>query len=278
MTADVADLPGAKETLDLAQSALGWSLFDLTEAELQRTTYTQPALFVVEAILSDRLRQQHQPAAVAGHSLGEYSALYCAGVFDFATGLELVQRRSQLMDSAREGTMAAVMGFDRAELERLCGETEGVAIANDNSPDQVVLSGTAAAIERVTGAIQPKRVVPLRVGGAFHSPFMAEAAEQFAQVLEEVDFRPAQIPVYSNVTASPSTDPLQLKENLRRQVTGSVRWREIVLAMAAQGIDTVWEVGPGKVLTGLAKRIDNSLTRANVATAADVAAQTTVTR
>ena len=272
MGADLVDLPAGPDKLAKAQSMLGWSLLDLTADDLKQTTYTQPALYIVSALLADALQADRQPAAVAGHSLGEYSALYCARVFDFATGLELVNRRSQLMATAKSGTMAAVMGFDRPKLDELCAHTDDVVIANDNSSDQVVLSGSQAAIDSVIAAAQPKRSIFLPVAGAFHSPFMAEAAEKFADVLAEVTFNPPSIPVYSNITATPSTDPIALKDNLRQQVTGSVRWRETVIAMSAAGIDTVWEVGTGKVLTGLVRRIDRSLTRVNIPTAAAIAA------
>ena len=271
MGASLVDLPGASEKLARAQSILGWSLLDLTAGDLKKTTYTQPALFVVSGLLSDALKATHQPAAVAGHSLGEYSALYCAGVFDFDTGLELVKQRSQLMATAQEGTMAAVMGFDRDRLEKICHQLDNVVIANDNSDDQVVLSGSRAALEQAIADASPKRSIFLPVSGAFHSPFMADAAEKFADVLQGVAFNPASIPVYSNVTASATTDPATLKDNLRNQVTGSVRWRETVRAMSAADIDTVWEVGPGKVLTGLVRRIERSLARVNIADADAIA-------
>ena len=271
MGADLVDLPGAAEKLAKAQTILGWSLLDLTAEDLKQTTHTQPALYLVSALLSDALKDDHQPDAVAGHSLGEYSALYCAGVFDFATGLELVKQRSQLMATAKEGTMAAVMGFDREQLETVCSQTDGVVIANDNSADQVVLSGDKAAIERAIAAASPKRSVFLPVSGAFHSPFMAEAAEKFSTVLDTALLGPATVPVYSNVTAAATTDPDILKDNLRNQVTGAVRWRESVIAMGAAGVDTVWEVGPGKVLTGLVRRIDRSLARVNISDAASLA-------
>ncbi|MEO0356556.1 MAG: ACP S-malonyltransferase, partial [Cyanobacteria bacterium P01_A01_bin.3] len=243
---------------------------DLTADRLKQTSYTQPALFLVSALLADALKTDRQPTAVAGHSLGEYSALYCAGVFGFTEGLELVKQRSQLMATAKEGTMAAVMGFDRPQLEAICGDTDGVVIANDNSPDQVVLSGDKTAIESAIAAASPKRSVFLPVSGAFHSPYMAEAADKFAAVLDAVSFKSASVPVYSNVTATATTDPDTLKANLRNQVTGSVRWRETVTAMGAAGIDTVWEVGPGKVLTGLVRRIDRTLTRVNIPDAASI--------
>ncbi|MEM9568680.1 MAG: ACP S-malonyltransferase [Cyanobacteria bacterium P01_E01_bin.34] len=270
MGADLSDLPGASEKLAQAHRILGWSLSDLTVDQLKQTTFTQPALFLVSVLLADALKTDLQPAAVAGHSLGEYSALYCAGVFGFTEGLELVKRRSQLMATAKEGTMAAVMGFDRDKLEAVCSDTDGVVIANDNSPDQVVLSGDKTAIERAISAASPRRSVFLPVSGAFHSPYMAEAAEQFAAVLDAVSFNPSTVPVYSNVTATATTDPDTLKTNLRNQVTGSVRWRETITAMSAAGIDTLWEVGTGKVLTGLARRIDRALSRVNISDAASI--------
>ena len=271
MGADLIDLPGASEKLAQARSILGWSLTDLTADQLKQTTYTQPALFLVSALLADALKANHQPTAVAGHSLGEYSALYCADVLGFTDGLELVKQRSELMATAQQGTMAAVMGFDREQLQTICAETDGVTIANDNSPDQVVLSGDKTAIDRAIEASHPKRSVYLSVSGAFHSPFMADAADKFAAVLETVPFNPPSVPVYSNVTATATTDPNTLKDNLRAQVTGSVRWRETVEAMSAAGIETVWEVGPGKVLTGLVRRIDRSLSRVNIPDAASIA-------
>ncbi|MGK7911780.1 MAG: ACP S-malonyltransferase [Synechococcus sp.] len=277
MGADLSDLSGASEKLAQAQSILGWSLTDLTADQLKQTTYTQPALFLVSALLADALKTDRQPAAVAGHSLGEYGALYCAGVFDFTAGLELVKQRSQLMATAKDGTMAAVMGFDRPKLESICAETDGVVIANDNSPDQVVLSGDKAAIESAIAAASPKRSVFLPVSGAFHSPYMAEAADQFAAVLDSVSFQPASVPVYSNVTATATIDPDTLKTNLRNQVTGSVRWRETVLAMSAAGVDTIWEVGPGKVLSGLVRRIDRSLSRVNISDAASISQLRSIT-
>lgn len=270
MGADLSDLPGATDKLAQAQRMLGWSLADLTADRLKQTTYTQPALFLISALLADALKTDRQPAVVAGHSLGEYSALYCAGVFGFADGLELVKQRSQLMAMAKEGTMAAVIGFDRAQLEAICDDIDGVVIANDNGPDQVVLSGDKTAIKDAIAAAQPKRHVFLSVSGAFHSPFMADAADKFAAVLDAVAFSHASVPVYSNVTATATTDPDILKTNLRNQVTGAVRWRETVAAMSAAGIDTVWEVGPGKVLTGLVRRIDRALSRTNIPDAASV--------
>jgi len=212
------------------------------------------------------------PDVVAGHSLGEYVALYAAEVFDFETGLRLVQRRATLMDSASDGMMAALIGFDRAELEQCILNTPDVVLANDNSAAQVVISGTPAAVEMVLSQVKAKRAVKLNVSGAFHSPLMAAAAIEFQSVLAEVNFNPARVPVLSNVEPQPTTDPALLKDRLARQMTGSVRWREISLGLPEAGIETVVEIGPGKVLTGLVKRTCPNLTLQNVSSVADLPA------
>ncbi|MEM6445588.1 MAG: ACP S-malonyltransferase [Cyanobacteria bacterium P01_D01_bin.123] len=270
MGADLIELPGAGARLEQAESILGWSVLQLTEAELELTQYTQPALFVVEALLTDQLLSQRQPDCLAGHSLGEYSALYCAGVFDFETGLQLVRKRSQLMAEVTGGAMAAVMGFDREKLEKLCAETDGAEIANDNSLDQVVVTGLADSVKAVTDALQARRTMPLAVSGAFHSSFMREAADRFATQLETVTFNPPKCPVYSNATATASSDPGVLKQNLFAQMVSPVRWRETLTGMAADGVTDMWEVGPGKVLTGLAKRTVKDVRRVTISDTAAV--------
>jgi [acyl-carrier-protein] S-malonyltransferase len=212
----------------------------------------------------------HQPNLVAGHSLGEYVALYVAGVFDFEAGLRLVKRRAEFMDSASDGMMAALIGFDREQLEQQIQQTPDVVLANDNSSAQVVISGTPEAVEAVLSQVKVKRVVRLNVSGAFHSPLMAEAAAEFQVVLESVPFNSAQVPVLSNVEPVPSVDADILKERLIRQMTGSVRWREISLQLPVQGISQVVEIGPGKVLTGLIKRTCPDLTLENVGSVAEL--------
>ena len=210
---------------------------------------------MVESILSDLLKARGQrPDYVAGHSLGEYSALYTSGVFSFEDGLRLIKRRAELMDSASEGVMAALLGFDRAQLETAIGQTPDVILANDNNAGQVVISGTSEAVEAILNQVKSKRAVRLNVSGAFHSPLMADAAAQFQTVLEAVPFELGQIPVLSNVDPIPSTDPVVLKDRLNRQMTGTVRWREISLQLLQEGVDRGVEVGPGKVLTGIIKR------------------------
>ena len=276
MGADLTEVALAQDKFSEAEAILGWSVPQVCQSEDDKVStalYTQPCLYVIESILSDLLKAKgHQPDVVAGHSLGEYSALYAAGVFGFGEGLALVKRRAELMSQADEGTMAALMGFDRDELDAKIAATAGVVLANDNNAGQVVISGEPAAVEAVMEGVKLKRAVKLNVSGAFHSPLMAGAAEEFGKVLAEITFQAAQVPVLSNVDPVPSTDGGVLKERLTQQMTGSVRWREISLALPENGVETVVEVGPGKVLAGLVKRTCRKLTLKNVGTAEQVEA------
>jgi [acyl-carrier-protein] S-malonyltransferase len=277
MGMDLADLPQAQARFAEAEAVLGWSVPEVirdTEDKVSQTRYTQPCLYVLESLLADLLKDRGQvPDAVAGHSLGEYVALYTAGVFDFATGLSLVKQRSELMATASDGMMAALLGFDRDDLQAQLAANPGAVLANDNNPGQVVISGTPAAVEAVMGSVKAKRAVKLNVSGAFHSPLMAPAAETFATVLEPVAFQDAQVPVLSNVDPTPTTEGATLKQRLVQQMTGSVRWREISLALPVLGMDTVVEVGPGNVLTGLIKRTCKDLALVNVGTLEQLEAQ-----
>lgn len=274
MGADLAEDATAIARFEQAASILGWSVPDICQSEddkLSKTLYTQPCLYVIESILVDLTHQRGQaPSFVAGHSLGEYVALYAAGVIDFAAGLHLVKRRAELMDTASEGMMAALIGFDRDQLEQAIEATEGVVLANDNNSAQVVISGTKDGVEAVMAAVKTKRAVPLNVSGAFHSPLMAAAAQEFQEVLEPVIFQPAKVPVLSNVDPTPTTDAETLKQRLAQQMTGSVRWREISLQLEAEGVEQVIEVGPGKVLTGLVKRTCKDMALENVSAIADL--------
>ena len=220
---------------------------------------------VVESLLVDLLREQQREAELlAGHSLGELVALYAGGVFDAASGIDLVIRRSQLMATAGGGAMTAVMGFDRPSLEQAVDATDGVVIANDNSDAQVVLSGLPKAVAQVVEGITCKRAVPLAVSGAFHSPFMAEPAAAFAELLESVSFDDSRVPVLSNTNPTPSSSGAELKQRLRQQMTTGVRWRETMQALGSAGVDTCVEVGPGAVLSGLIKRSLSGVTTAQV--------------
>lgn len=279
MAEAVLSLPGARERFAHASERLGRDLLAICATpeagegllNLNDTRNTQPALFVVESLLVDALHAQgRRPEMVAGHSLGELVALYAAGVFDAETGLALMQCRSELMAAAGGGAMTAVIGFDPQQLQDLVGATEGVVIANDNSEAQVVLSGTPEAVAAVSGALRCKRAIPLAVSGAFHSPFMAEAAARFASELEQVPFADASVPVLSNTDPSPERGAEALKARLMRQMTSGVRWRETMGRLQSEGIRTAVEIGPGNVLSGLIKRSCEGLETAQVATAADL--------
>ncbi|MEH1953012.1 ACP S-malonyltransferase [Nostoc sp.] len=274
MGMDLLDIPSAKDKLAKAEEILGWSVTEICQSEeekLSQTVYTQPSLYVVESILADLLLERgHQPDLVAGHSLGEYTALYIAGVFEWSTGLYLVKRRAELMDSAVVGMMAALMNFDREQLEKVIAQTPDVVVANDNSSAQVVISGTTEAVQAVMTQVKAKRAIPLKVSGAFHSHLIAPAAAEFQDILESVEFQPAIVPVLSNVEPIASIDAKILKQRLNKQMTGSVRWREISLQLSANGIQRVLEIGPGKVLTGLIKRNTPDLILQNIQSAADL--------
>lgn len=274
MGVDLKDIPTGREKFEQAQQILGWPVLNICQGDeetLSRTLYTQPCLFVIESILVDLLVENGQlPDVVAGHSLGEYSALYAARVFDFATGLQLVKQRSQLMDAAAGGQMAALMKFDRPQLESVVQATPNLVIANDNSTEQVVISGTPEAVDRVLSQVKAKRAVLLKVSGAFHSPMMAEAAEQFQTALDAAKFEDAKVPVLSNVDPTPTTQATQLKDRLIKQMIGSVRWREIMLQLPEVGVSGVIEVGPGKVLTALIKRTCPDIELKNISTLADI--------
>ena len=269
MGLDLAEV--GRDKFAKAEQILGWSILEKIQTdttELAKTEFTQPCLYVISAILADLLKAKGaKPDAVAGHSLGEYSALYCADVFDFATGLELVKQRSLLMSEASGGAMTALIGFNRTELETTIATTPDVILANDNSAEQVVISGTEAAVKSICDRVKSKRAIALAVSGAFHSPLMAAAAAQFAIALEKTIFNDASIPVISNLEPNTTiTSGQVLRDLLSQQMTSPVRWREICLYLAEQGYEQAIEVGSGKVLTGLVKRSAPSLALINVST------------
>jgi len=274
METDLANLPLAQAKFAQAQEILGWDVLELCQSsdeKLSRTLYTQPCLYVIESILADIIQEKgHQPNFVAGHSLGEYVALYVAGVFDFEAGLNLVKRRAELMDNASGGMMAALIGFNQEQLDQHLQQHQDVVLANDNSPTQVVISGTPDAVEALLSQVKAKRVVRLNVSGAFHSPFMASAATEFQGVLESIPFSDAKIPVLSNAEPIPTTEAAVLQERLQRQMTGSVRWREIALHLSEVGIEKMVEIGPGKVLTGLMKRMCRNVSLENIGSLSDL--------
>jgi [acyl-carrier-protein] S-malonyltransferase len=274
MGVDLKDTAIGAAKLAQAGEILGWSILDICQGDeetLGKTFYTQPCLYTIESILVDLLKETgKQPDLVAGHSLGEYVALYAAGVFDFASGLQLVQKRAELMDKAAGGKMAALMKFDRSLLETSIAQTANVVLANDNSEGQVVISGSPEAVDAVLAAVKAKRAVPLKVSGAFHSHLMAEASAQFERVLELIEFRDATVPILANVAPTPATNAAEIKERLCQQMTGSVRWREIMLQLGQENVSAVIEVGPGKVLKGLIERTCKGIELQNVSNSADV--------
>lgn len=274
MGVDLQELPQAQPFFQKAEDILGWSVLDIcqsNEEKLSYTPYTQPCLYVVESILAQVMRDRgYQPQLVAGHSLGEYVALYAAGVFSFEDGLALVKQRSELMNTAPEGQMDALMGFQREELEQAIAEIPDVVIANDNSAVQVVVSGTPAAIQQLKASVKIKRAVTLKVSRAFHSPFMANAEAEYREVLASVPFTDAQVPVLSNVDPTPATKAEVLKARLMAQMTGAVRWRETSLQLAAEGIEEAIEIGPGNALTGLIKRTCPDIALKNIHRVADL--------
>tara|TARA_Y100001968_G_scaffold300168_1_gene311360 strand:+ start:89 stop:985 length:897 start_codon:yes stop_codon:yes gene_type:complete len=280
MADSLFDLPGSKDRFELASQILGRDLWKICKGDevpnevlndLNDTRNTQPALFVVESLLVDDLKRQGREAKmVAGHSLGEFVALYSAGVLEVDAALLLLKKRSELMASAGGGAMIAVMGFDRNELVKLITETDGAAIANDNSESQVVLSGSPQAVKKVADNLTCKRAIPLQVSGAFHSVFMTEASQSFAEELDQVTFKDAKYPILSNVDPSPTFDRHVLKERMKKQMITGVRWREIMNVMQTEGITSMIEIGPGKVLSGLAKRSMRGVITNQIANASDL--------
>lgn len=272
MGSDLVDHPHGKARLQTASDILGWSVLEICQREddaVSDTRYTQPCLYVIESILADILWADAAPNFVAGHSLGEYSALYAARAFDFESGLQLVKQRAEIMGQASSGGMAAVIGADREQLETLLA-AENVVLANDNSAAQVVLSGAQDALDTVLSQLKAKRKVPLKVSGAFHSPLMAAASQRFEILLDDTPFQDATVPVLSNTEPVPETNAIALKERLSRQMTGAVRWRETMLQFSDLGITTAVEVGPGKVLSGLMKRTCSGMTLQSVSSLDDI--------
>lgn len=260
----------ARELFDKANEILGFKITDLmfegTEDDLKQTKVTQPAIFLHSVLLAKSLGDEFKPDMVAGHSLGEFSALVAAGALSFEEGLKLVSARAHAMQKAceaRPSTMAAVLALPDEKVEALCAEVDDVvAPANYNCPGQVVISGTIegidAACEKMLAA-GAKRALKLKVGGAFHSPLMQPAQEELAEAIANAKFQTPVCPVYQNVDAKPHTDPEEIKANLIKQLTAPVRWTQDVEAMIADGADEFIELGPGSVLQGLVKKINRGV-------------------
>lgn len=262
--------PVAHEMFEKANDILGFRITDImfegTAEDLKQTKVTQPAIFLHSVILAKTLGEEFKPDMVAGHSLGEFSALVAAGALSFEDGLRLVSARAQAMQKACElkpSTMAAVLALPDEKVEEICAGIDGVVVcANYNCPGQLVISGENEAIDAACQqllAAGAKRALKLPVGGAFHSPCMEPARAELAEAIEHTNFSAPVCPVYQNVDAKPHTDPAEIKANLVAQLTAPVRWTKSVQNMIADGATEFVELGPGKVLQGLVAKIDRSV-------------------
>ena len=261
--------PMAKEMMDKANEILGFEItkvmFEGTDEELRQTKVTQPAVFIHSVVSALCMGEAFQPDMTAGHSLGEFSALVAAGALSFEDGLKLVAARAQAMQKACEAqpsTMAAIIGLADEQVEQICAEvsTEGnvVVPANYNNPGQLVISGNIDAVNTACEKLKEagaKRALPLKVGGAFHSPLMQPAKEELQAAIEATEFHTPKCPVYQNVDAKPHTDPAEIKQNLIAQLTAPVRWTYEVQNMIADGATDFTECGPGKALQGMIAKI-----------------------
>ncbi len=260
----------AKTLFKQADKILGFPLSDImfngSDEDLRQTKITQPAIFVHSVIAAKLLGSDFQPDMLAGHSLGEFSALTAGGALSFEDGLQLVLQRALAMQRATElrpSTMAAVLGLDNDTIEKICAETEGIVVpANYNTPGQLVISGEVEAVQKAAEKLQEagaRRVVMLNVGGAFHSPLMEPARKDLAGAIEKTEFKQPIAPVYQNVSGLPETSPEKIKENLIAQLTSPVRWVQTIQNMIHDGAGIFYEIGPGKVLLGMLRKIDRSV-------------------
>lgn len=261
----------AKALFEQANTVLGFRITDImfngTDEDLKQTNVTQPAIFLHSVILAKSLGDQFTPSMVAGHSLGEFSALVAAGALSFEDGLRLVAQRANAMQKACElqpSTMAAILGLDDETVERVCAsiEDEVVVAANYNCPGQLVISGSVEGIDKACALLTEagaKRALKLNVGGAFHSPLMEPAKVELQAAIEATTIQTPCCPIYQNVDAKPYTSPEDIKANLIAQLTGAVRWTQTVQNMLADGAEAFVEVGPGNVLQGLVKKVDRQV-------------------
>ncbi len=263
--------PLARKKFKEANEILGWDIdlmmFEGTEDELRQTRVTQPAIFIHSVITALVKGQGIVPEMVAGHSLGEISALTVAGTLSFEDGLLLVNERALAMQDATdetEGTMAAILGLEDAIIEEICASVDDVVVAaNYNSPGQLVISGSVTGIEAAVQKLNEagaRRALILNVGGAFHSPLMESAEDRLAEAIEQIEFHPPSCPVYQNVTAAPTTDPELIQENLINQLTSPVKWKQTMIEMLADGGSKFYEVGgKGGILQGMLKKVDRNV-------------------
>ena len=264
----------AKELFEKANEVLGFRITDLmfngTEDDLKQTKVTQPAVFLHSVILAKTLGDKFDPDMVAGHSLGEFSALTAAGALSFEQGLQLVEARALAMQKACEAapsTMAAIIGLPDEKVEEICAQVPDVVPANYNNPGQVVISGSFEGVQKACElftAAGAKRALPLKVGGAFHSPFMEPARAELAVAIEKAEFSKPVCPVYQDVDALPHTDPAEIKANLLKQLTSPVRWSHIVANMVKDGMTEAVECGPGHALQGMIRHTDRNVATSGI--------------
>lgn len=273
-----------KKYFDLANYIMGLDLrniiFNGPDETLKQTQFTQPAIYLVSVILGEILLQKKiVPFAAAGHSLGEYSALTISGAFSFETGLQLVKLRAESMQKAGEimnGTMAAVIGLDKSTIEEICGKINenGIVVpANFNAPGQIVISGDVDAVRNAMNLAKEagaRKVIELNVSGAFHSPLMSNAKEALTDKLNSIAISDASFPIYSNVTAKPVKKSEEIRERLIQQLENAVLWQDTIMNMVDDGVTNFVEVGPGRVLQGLTKRIDRNINSSGIETNNDV--------
>ncbi len=261
----------AREMFEKGNEILGFRITDImfsgTDEELKQTKVTQPAIFLHSVILAASLGEEFNPDMVAGHSLGEFSALVAAGALSFEDGLRLVAARAMAMQKACEvepSTMAAILGLSNEIVEEVCAEIAEVVVpANYNCPGQIVISGSIEGVDKACALLSEKgakRALKLPVGGAFHSPLMEPARVELAKAIEEAQIVAPRCPIYQNVDAQPYSDPVQIKENLVAQLTGAVKWTQTVENMLADGATDFVELGPGAVLCGLVKKVSREVT------------------
>lgn len=267
----------AKKIFEKADEVLGRSIsklcFEGPEEELKLTINTQPAILVTSIAALEALKEKLNitPDCVAGHSLGEYGAYYASGSIDFSTAMKLIDKRAKEMNNAAlatKGAMSAIIGMDKDAILDVISKIDGmVSVANYNSPAQIVITGEADAVEKANAALKEagaKRVVPLPVSGGFHSKLMEEASVKFSEILDDCEIKDAEIPVYTNVDAEPTTSAIRFKAKMTAQIYSSVMWTQTIQRMAADGVDTIVEIGPGKVLAGLIKKTDASINVLNI--------------
>lgn len=273
-----------KKYFDLANDIMGLDLRDIIfngpDEILRQTKFTQPAIYLVSVILGEILLQKNIiPIAAAGHSLGEYSALAISGAFSFETGLHLVKLRSESMQKAGEimnGTMAAIIGLDKGKIEEICRQSneKGIVVpANFNAPGQIVISGEVEAVNYAMNfakEVGARKVIELNVSGAFHSPLMSNAKEALTNKLNSIEISDANFPIYSNVTAKPVIKSEEIRESLIQQLENAILWQDSILNMINDGVTNFVEVGPGRVLQGLTKRIDRNVNSSGIETNNDV--------